>query len=326
MSPRLHPSLLREARSIHKCLPLLLPECRTIQQAKQELKWLIDGFGSSSNKLQRACIKRYRHVPLQYILGSQPFGSLDIQCKKHVLIPRWETEEWSLNLSNSLKKSMNSMNSMKLNNDWNIVDLCSGTGCIPLLVIKETKKLFVMNSLKVNAIDCSPFAINLTNLNFKRNFNNGLNLKNCNISFNTHKLNILNEVKVKKFISGDLMNRKINILTCNPPYIPPLEFINDVRSSVRMYEPKLALLGNLEFYKNLCFTWIKLDLIESFVYEIGELSQASYVQQNVPHTWVTGVTYDSNNKPRCIFGYNKTTSTNYSTIFNNFLDESYHPQ
>ncbi|SMN18632.1 similar to Saccharomyces cerevisiae YNL063W MTQ1 S-adenosylmethionine-dependent methyltransferase [Maudiozyma saulgeensis] len=316
MSPRLLPSLLREAALIHRCLPLLLPECRTIEQARQELKWLIDEFGSSIN-LQKACLQRNRHVPLQYILGSQPFGSLDIQCRRHVLIPRWETEEWSLNLANAIKESFVKKDKKNLQ----IVDLCSGTGCIPLLLINETKKLFKNNSLQVDSIDCSQMAINLTKLNFNLNFNKKSNFKNdYNISFKTHKFNILDEIKVKEFISKNLTNQKINILTCNPPYIPPSEFIKDVRSSVRMYEPKLALLGNLEFYHNLIETWIKFDLIESFVYELGDLSQVTYVQQNVPSNWITGVTYDSNSKPRCVFGYNKTAPTDYSATYKNFLN------
>lgn len=32
--------------------------------------------------------ERARGVPLQYLLGSQPFGELDIKCGKGVLIPR----------------------------------------------------------------------------------------------------------------------------------------------------------------------------------------------------------------------------------------------
>lgn len=33
--------------------------------------------------------RRARGEPLQYLLGSQPFGELDIKCGKGVLIPRY---------------------------------------------------------------------------------------------------------------------------------------------------------------------------------------------------------------------------------------------
>jgi methylase of polypeptide subunit release factors len=46
-------------------------------------------------KLTRWCTDRgVRNKPLQYILQSQPFGSLSIICRRPVLIPRVETEIW----------------------------------------------------------------------------------------------------------------------------------------------------------------------------------------------------------------------------------------
>src|SRR5437762_3036031 len=42
--------------------------------------------------------------PIQYILGSVPFNGLDILVEPPTLIPRPETEEWSANLIDQLKK------------------------------------------------------------------------------------------------------------------------------------------------------------------------------------------------------------------------------
>jgi methylase of polypeptide subunit release factors len=39
-------------------------------------------------QLVKLCQRRARSEPLQYILGSQPFGELEIKCKPGVLIPR----------------------------------------------------------------------------------------------------------------------------------------------------------------------------------------------------------------------------------------------
>ncbi|KAG0667856.1 hypothetical protein C6P45_005270 [Maudiozyma exigua] len=297
---------------------MLMAENRTIPHARQELRWLIQKFGSNNSAtLFRACLERNRHVPLQYILGSQPFGMLDIKCKEGVLIPRWETEEWCLNLTDSIKRSK-LINSGASN--WKIMDLCTGSGCIPLTMINETKNLFSNQTrLYVDALDYSPIAIDLSKLNFKTNFDNKVALsQNFNVSFNIQKCNILNEPEIIQYLGKYKEKRKINILTCNPPYIPHHEFIKDVRSSVRMYEPKLALIGNLEFYKNLNDLWVGKNLIDSFVYEIGTLEQALYVQNNLPSSWISGITLDSNNKARCIFGYNKEANIDYSKIFNHF--------
>ena len=45
-----------------------------------------------------------------------------------VFIPRWETEEWTLALASRLRRLTPSRQSFTL------VDLCTGSGCIPLLL------------------------------------------------------------------------------------------------------------------------------------------------------------------------------------------------
>lgn len=103
--PRLKTSLLRHARAINPLLPLLLRTCRTIPSAHNELRWLrehvnerlLKKFGSAKDvpeRLRHRCVadlvrRRGRGEPLQYLLGSQPFGDLDIKCRKGVLIPRY---------------------------------------------------------------------------------------------------------------------------------------------------------------------------------------------------------------------------------------------
>lgn len=102
--PRLSNEFLRHARTINPLLPLLLRTCRTLPSAHNELRWLREHvdtrlerkFGDKKDVpglLRRKCVvnlakKRARGAPLQYLLGSQPFGELDILCRKGVLIPR----------------------------------------------------------------------------------------------------------------------------------------------------------------------------------------------------------------------------------------------
>jgi methylase of polypeptide subunit release factors len=116
--PRLLQSVVtKAARNFNPYLSLLLKETRTIESAENELRWLKEHVQSlrneSSNSPIRAlekdaigshmtkphisepedrlldlCRRRAKGEPLQYILGSQPFGDLDIKCEPGVLIPR----------------------------------------------------------------------------------------------------------------------------------------------------------------------------------------------------------------------------------------------
>lgn len=58
------------------------------------LKNALDVCGSIYNSaadapaVRRLCRRRGRGEPLQYVLGNQPFGPLEILCKRGVLIPR----------------------------------------------------------------------------------------------------------------------------------------------------------------------------------------------------------------------------------------------
>lgn len=96
--PRLDQSLIYKARKISPYLPLILQATRTLPSAINELRWLKEYVEDSNprlcrlktkRKLLELVKKRARGVPLQYILGSQPFGKLDIKCRPGVLIPRY---------------------------------------------------------------------------------------------------------------------------------------------------------------------------------------------------------------------------------------------
>lgn len=119
--PRLPHPLIHRARALHPLLPLLLRPCRDVPSALNELRWLREHAISNRNValtslgrilttwpqyLHRMCLERARGKPLQYILGTQPFGGLEMLCKRGVLIPRllhqftyeyyvrWLTQHW----------------------------------------------------------------------------------------------------------------------------------------------------------------------------------------------------------------------------------------
>lgn len=101
--PRIPPSLIIKAYRDNPLLPLLLKECRTLDSARNELRWLRERALRESQspsrlaqrspagwrtRLKSMCHRRSRGYPLQYILGDQPFGDLEILCRPSVLIPR----------------------------------------------------------------------------------------------------------------------------------------------------------------------------------------------------------------------------------------------
>ena len=90
----------------------------------------------------------FRHEPLQYVLGCTSFYGLEIQCSPAALIPRPETEElvdWVL--------SEVQLPSCAL------IDLGTGTGCVPLAIKAERP------SWVVSAIDVSQEALALARSN-----------------------------------------------------------------------------------------------------------------------------------------------------------------
>jgi methylase of polypeptide subunit release factors len=109
--PRIPLSVILKARRENILLPILLKECRTIDSARNELRWLRERAVRDSQshpskiewrgQLKSMCQLRSRGYPLQYILGDQPFGDLEILCRKGVLIPRFVHRYSTLQPKNS---------------------------------------------------------------------------------------------------------------------------------------------------------------------------------------------------------------------------------
>ena len=93
--PRLPPALLQRAHAINPLLPRLLRACRDLDSAESELRWLREhavrcrGVARRwPEVLKQLCVERAKGKPLQYILGLEFFGELEIACRPGVLIPR----------------------------------------------------------------------------------------------------------------------------------------------------------------------------------------------------------------------------------------------
>ncbi|CAH2350432.1 mitochondrial MRF1 N(5)-glutamine methyltransferase Mtq1p [[Candida] railenensis] len=276
---RISPRLIKDAYSISPLLPYFLRANPNISLAKQELKWVQEELPQS--EWRKAARSRHNLYPLQYILGSQPFGSLDIICKEKVLIPRPETEEWVLRLCSVLKESAQNLS---------IVDACTGTGCIALLAKHELK-----DSAKVAAFDISTDAYQLSMLNR-----------------DAHKLDV-NIVKADLSEPAQLMHicSSFDLILSNPPYIPLSDYklpvtLNGIEKSVRKFEPKSALVGEMEFYDLLVQNLVRPFGASGFVFELGYREQAEFIRkQFCEEEWGSGILKDYSGNVRCSIGWKR---------------------
>ena len=118
-----------------------------------------------------------------------------------------------------------------------ILDLCTGTGCIPLLLHAILSSR--IPHLEIAGVDISPTAIALANKNLQHNIAQGHLLLAARTQIRFVQADIFDdEVKAKLEEEGG----NWDIVISNPPYISPKGFNEHTSRSVRNYEPKIALV------------------------------------------------------------------------------------
>lgn len=154
---------------------------------------------------------RSRRIPYQYLINQQEFMGLQFYVNENVLIPRQDTE---VLVQLAMKEADNA----------DILDMCTGSGCIILSLGKLCKPK------SLTAVDISSKALEVA----KRNARNL-------------------EVPVT-FIESDVFDKvtgTYDIIVSNPPYIPT-RVIEELMPEVKEHEPMLALDGledGLYFYR-----------------------------------------------------------------------------
>ena len=165
------------------------------------------------------CVKRRKDgEPVQYIIGSSEFMSLEFLVNENVLIPRSDTETLVENVIEILKDK-----------NASVLDIGTGSGCIGISLLKYCP------DITLECVDISEKALEVAKENAIRN---GVSDR---IKFTL--MDILNEVPDKKY----------DVVVSNPPYIRP-EVIQGLERQVKDFEPYLALYGGddgLLFYKRI---------------------------------------------------------------------------
>ena len=107
-----------------------------------------------------------KNYPIQYIIGNVDFMGYEIFVKKGVLIPRFETEGLLDETIKLLKKEKMV--------DISVLDIGTGTGCIPVVLKKE------LPNLEITSIDINNKAIKLAKKN-AANYNVVINFIHKNV-------------------------------------------------------------------------------------------------------------------------------------------------
>ncbi|KAJ6120224.1 hypothetical protein N7523_004504 [Penicillium sp. IBT 18751x] len=269
--PRIPVSVLIQAHRQNPLLPLLLKECRSLDSARNELRWLRERALRDSKsparlrgsklgwrmRLRSMCIWRSRGFPLQYLLGDQPFGDLEILCRRGVLIPRPETESYTYEAARLIRQSVESHQDPKStrSRSLRVLDLCTGTGCIALLLHALLAPHF--KEMTILGVDISPRALDLAQKNLDHNMHHGLLSRRASADLHFQRANVLGrahdsipaveEILPQYFsqpaISGESIETGCDLLISNPPYISTSDFRDGTTArSVRLFEPRLALI------------------------------------------------------------------------------------
>ncbi|KAF6841627.1 HemK family methyltransferase [Colletotrichum plurivorum] len=245
--PRIPPSLFRRAGAVSPHVAALLPACRDVSSAAAELRWIREHVRESSAattsprvqeaRVARLCARRGRGEPLQYVLGSQPFGALDIRCRRGVLAPRAETEAYALHLAEMLRSG--GLRG-KAAATTRVVDFCTGTGCIALALYERLAKR--PGALHVLGVDVSENAVSLAEENLRRNAG-VLVPQSAEKSIGFRRADVFDDEAMAAVPECD-------VLVSNPPYISRDVWTygggGQMGFSVRKYEPVLALVPGKE--------------------------------------------------------------------------------
>lgn len=117
-----------------------------------------------------------------------------------------------------------------------ILDLCTGTGCIPLLMHAILSPR--IQNLRIAGADISPISVSLANENLKHNIKGGSLQEKANEQLSFYHADVFSD----DHSAGRANHTAWDILVSNPPYISPSAFNKTTSRSVRNYEPKEALV------------------------------------------------------------------------------------
>ena len=187
------------------------------------------------SELVSAVERRCKREPLQYIIGEVGFYRERYRVTPDCLIPRQETE---LLVDYAVKH---------LPDGCRFIDLCTGSGCIAISTLKNTKSTYAA------AVDISEEALKIAKYN---SVANGV----------SDRIEFIQKDALSDRVSGDFF-----AVLSNPPYVTEGAY-KELQPEI-YFEPKIAFVGEdngLVFYKKILENY--KDIIDArgfFLFEIG---------------------------------------------------------
>ncbi|MDR2346770.1 MAG: peptide chain release factor N(5)-glutamine methyltransferase [Planctomycetaceae bacterium] len=190
---------------------------------------LYTSFSSEPSEQERTTFREFvkrrgAGEPSAYLVGNKEFYSISFEVNSHVLIPRPETEQLVLESLDKLKilADNNCNDNSNSSNTKYFCDVGTGSGAIAVAVAKNYSR--ILKSLSITAIDISPEALDVAQLNAK-------------------SAGVLGNID---FVLSDLFDqigdKSFDIIASNPPYVSQDEYDN-LPVDIKNYEPKIALLA-----------------------------------------------------------------------------------
>ena len=169
------------------------------------------------------CIRRRAaHIPLQHITGEQEFMGYPFCVNEHVLIPRQDTEILVEEAIQVMRPKMK------------VLDMCTGSGCIVLSILKMCREKYYMTDLQGIGADVSEEALKVARENGRR-------------------LGVPVTWIQSDLFAKILEEEKYDVIVSNPPYIETA-VIDTLQEEVRLHDPYIALDGKedgLYFYRRI---------------------------------------------------------------------------
>ena len=169
------------------------------------------------------CIRRRAaHIPLQHITGEQEFMGYPFCVNEHVLIPRQDTEILVEEAIQVMRPKMK------------VLDMCTGSGCIVLSILKMCREKYYMTDLQGIGADVSEEALKVARENGRR----------LGVPVTWIQSDLF--VKIPE-------EEKYDVIVSNPPDIETA-VIDTLQEEVRLHDPYIALDGKedgLYFYRRI---------------------------------------------------------------------------
>jgi release factor glutamine methyltransferase len=213
----------------------LVAEVAALVASSREAGWIVDHATTSAAHptTPRAtalalAARRAAGEPLQYVLGTWAFRSLELAVDRRVLIPRPETEqvvEVALDELARIARARSGKAAPLI-----CIDLGTGSGAIALALASEGAPSG--QSLEVWATDASADALDVARAN-----------RDALAASDPAAAGRVTFAHGSWFDAlPDRLVRRVDLIVCNPPYVAEEEY-DDLEPTVRVWEPRSALVA-----------------------------------------------------------------------------------